>query len=69
MAADGRHLGFSIFEILLNSKRFCWKQLENIILYVKTMIYVEIYDKLQVFNHFVQKIESLTANSIFHQLV
>ena len=38
---DGRrspHVGFSIFEILLNIKRFCWKQLENIILYVKTMI-------------------------------
>ena len=28
----------SIFEILLNINRFCWKQLENIILYVKTMI-------------------------------
>ena len=38
MAADGRHLGFSIFEILLNIKIFCWKQLGNIILYVKTMI-------------------------------
>ena len=38
MAADGRHLGFSIFEILLNIKKFFWKQLENIILYVKTMI-------------------------------
>ena len=36
--ADGRHLGFLIFEILLNIKRFCWKQLVNIILYVKTMI-------------------------------
>ena len=35
---DGRHLGFSIFEILLNIKIFCWKQLGNIILYVKTMI-------------------------------
>ena len=35
---DGRHLGFSIFEILLNIKRFYWKQLGNIILYVKTMI-------------------------------
>ena len=35
VAADGIHLGFSIFEILLNIKRFCWKQLENIILYVK----------------------------------
>ena len=34
---DGRHLGFSIFEILLNIKRFCWKQLGNI-LHVKTMI-------------------------------
>ena len=33
-----RHLGFSIFEILLNIKRFCWKQLGNIILYVKTII-------------------------------
>ena len=29
---------FSIFEILLNIKIFCWKQLVNIILYVKTMI-------------------------------
>ena len=38
MAADGRRLGFSIFEILLNIKRFCWKQLGNIILYAKTMI-------------------------------
>ena len=38
MAADGRHLGFSIFEILLNIERFCWKQLGNIISYVKTMI-------------------------------
>ena len=37
MAADGRHLGLSIFEILLNIKRFCWKQQGNI-LYVKTMI-------------------------------
>ena len=44
IAADGRHLGFSIFEILLNIKRFCWKQLENIILYLKTMIEVEIYE-------------------------
>ena len=38
MAADGRHLEFSISEILLNIKRFRWKQLGNIILYVKTMI-------------------------------
>ena len=38
MDADGRHLGFSIYEILLNIKRFCWKQVENMILYVKTMI-------------------------------
>ena len=38
MAADGRRLGFSIFEILLNIKRFCWKQLGNIISYVKIMI-------------------------------
>ena len=38
MAADGHHLGFSIFEILLNSKRFGWKQLGNIILYDKTII-------------------------------
>ena len=44
MAADGRHLGFSIFENLLNIQRFCWKQLGNIILYVKTMIEVEIYE-------------------------
>ena len=36
--ADGRHLGFSIFEILFNIKRFCWKKAENIILYAKTMI-------------------------------
>ena len=30
---DGRRrrLGFSIFEILLNIKGFCWKQLGNII--------------------------------------
>ena len=35
---DGRHLGFSIFEILFNIKRFWWKQLENIILFAKTMI-------------------------------
>ena len=34
----GRRLGFSIFEILNNIKRFCWKQLGNIILYAKTMI-------------------------------
>ena len=27
MAAADRHHGFSIFEILLNIKRFCWKQL------------------------------------------
>ena len=40
---DGRHLGFSIFEILLNITIFYWKQLENI-LYVKTMIQVEIYE-------------------------
>ena len=40
---DGRHLGFSIFEILLYIKIFYWKQLENI-LYVKTMIQVEIYE-------------------------
>ena len=59
MAADGRHLGFSIFEILLNIKRFCWKQQDNIILYVKTM---NNYKYLIIF---VQKIESLTANSIF----
>ena len=38
MATDGRLLGFSIFEILLNNKIFCWKQLGNIILYVKTKI-------------------------------
>ena len=38
MATDGHHLGFSIFEILLNIKIFYWKQLGNIILYVKTMI-------------------------------
>ena len=38
MAADGRHLGFSIFEILLNIKRFCLKQLGNIILSVETII-------------------------------
>ena len=38
MAADGRLLGFSIFEILLSIKIFCWKQLGNIVLYVKTMI-------------------------------
>ena len=38
MAADGRHLGFLIFEILLNIKTFSWKQLGNIILYAKTMI-------------------------------
>ena len=44
MTADGRHLRFSIFEILLNIKRFCSKQLENIILYVKTMIEVEMYE-------------------------
>ena len=41
---DGRLFGFLIFEILLSIKRFCWKQLGNIILYVKTMIYVEIYE-------------------------
>ena len=35
MAVDGRHLGFSIFEIL-PKKRFCWKYLENNILYAKT---------------------------------
>ena len=29
---DGCHLGFSIFEILLNIKRFRWKQLGNIII-------------------------------------
>ena len=44
MVADGRHRGFSIFEILLNIKRFCWKQLGNIVLFVKTMIQVEIYE-------------------------
>ena len=38
MAADGRYLGFSICEILLNIKIFCLKQLGNIISYVKTMI-------------------------------
>ena len=38
MTADSRHFGFWIFEILINIKRFCWKQLVNIILYVKTMI-------------------------------
>ena len=63
-------VGFSIFEILLNSKRFCWKQLENIILYAKTMTYVEIYmNNYEYLIVFIQKIESLTANSIFHQLV
>ena len=41
---DGGHRSISIFEILLNIKRFCWKQLGNIILYVRTMIYVEIYE-------------------------
>ena len=38
MATNGRHLEFSIFEILLNIKIFYWNQLGNIILYVKTMI-------------------------------
>ena len=38
VAADGRHLGCSIIESLLNIKRFCWKQLGNTILYAKTMI-------------------------------
>ena len=38
MAANGGHLGFSILEVLLNIKKFWLKQLENIILYVKTMI-------------------------------
>ena len=36
MAAARSHLGFSIFEILLNIKIFCGKQLGNIILYAKT---------------------------------
>ena len=31
-------------QILLNIKRFCLKQLGNIILYVKIMIKVEIYE-------------------------
>ena len=44
MAADGRHLGFSIFESLLIIKRFYWKQLGNIVLFVKTIIIVEIYE-------------------------
>ena len=30
--------GFSSFEVLLSIKLFCWKQLGNIILYVKTMV-------------------------------
>ena len=31
-------LDFRFFKILLNIKRFCWKQLENIISYIKTII-------------------------------
>ena len=44
---DGRRwppFGFWIFEILLNIKIFYWKQLGNVILYVKTMIQIEIYE-------------------------
>ena len=38
MAANGRHPGFLIFEVLLNIKRFCGKQLGNSISYAKTKI-------------------------------
>ena len=63
MAANGRHLEFSIFEILLNTKRFCWKWLKNIILCAKLRNKFKNMNNYQFLIIFIPKIESLTANS------